>query len=221
MSQLTTAELPLLHVLRLVGAADIDRLSAASGLPVAAVERGLARPSADGLARIRGAGREAWVLTDAGRRVVEERLADELDRLGTAAEVRRLYVEFQALNRRVLDLCSEWQLREVDGELVVNDHRDSVHDRWVLTRLQATHREARPVLQALASAAPWFGGYLARLDSALDEVIGGQHQWLDSPAIDSYHSVWFELHEDLLASLGIDRHAETRAAADGLEGGDR
>jgi hypothetical protein len=26
--------------------------------------------------------------------------------------------------------------------------------------------------------------------------------------IDSYHSVWFELHEDLLATLGIERGSE-------------
>ena len=27
--------------------------------------------------------------------------------------------------------------------------------------------------------------------------------------IDSYHTVWFELHEDLLATLGLERAAET------------
>ena len=26
--------------------------------------------------------------------------------------------------------------------------------------------------------------------------------------IDSYHTVWFELHEDLLATLGIERSSE-------------
>ncbi|MDQ1375434.1 MAG: hypothetical protein QOJ09_2772, partial [Actinomycetota bacterium] len=29
------------------------------------------------------------------------------------------------------------------------------------------------------------------------------------PLIDSYHTVWFELHEDLLSTLGIERGSET------------
>jgi hypothetical protein len=28
---------------------------------------------------------------------------------------------------------------------------------------------------------------------------------VDSPLIDSFHTVWFELHEHLLATLGIER----------------
>jgi pyruvate,orthophosphate dikinase len=31
------------------------------------------------------------------------------------------------------------------------------------------------------------------------------------PIIDSYHTVWFELHEDLMAINGLTRAAEARA----------
>ena len=33
-------------------------------------------------------------------------------------------------------------------------------------------------------------------------------EWFTKPVIDSYHTVWFELHEDLLATLGIERASE-------------
>jgi hypothetical protein len=29
--------------------------------------------------------------------------------------------------------------------------------------------------------------------------------------VDSYHTVWFELHEDLLCTLGLERSSETTA----------
>ena len=52
------------------------------------------------------------------------------------------------------------------------------------------------------------GGYGPRLSSALAKVQGGDGEWFTKPTIDSYHTVWFELHENLLATLGIERGAE-------------
>ena len=37
---------------------------------------------------------------------------------------------------------------------------------------------------------------------------------MTKPMIDSYHSVWFELHEDLLATLGIERGSEPTTEED-------
>ncbi|WP_459547562.1 hypothetical protein [Nocardia sp. X0981] len=45
-------------------------------------------------------------------------------------------------------------------------------------------------------------------DQALRRARGGEHDWMDRTDVDSRHRVWFELHEDLLATLGIDRRAE-------------
>ena len=39
-------------------------------------------------------------------------------------------------------------------------------------------------------------------------VGGGDTRFVASPRVDSYHSVWFELHEDLLATLGFERTGE-------------
>jgi hypothetical protein len=36
----------------------------------------------------------------------------------------------------------------------------------------------------------------------------GETEWLTSPRVDSYHTVWMQLHEDLLLALGRDRASE-------------
>lgn len=47
-----------------------------------------------------------------------------------------------------------------------------------------------------------------RFDVALHSALAGQNEWVDRTDIDSCHRVWFQLHEDLLATLGIDRRTE-------------
>jgi len=50
-----------------------------------------------------------------------------------------------------------------------------------------------------------FGGYPDRFRAALERVDRGQRNWVDGSRIDSCHTVWFELHEDLLSTLGLER----------------
>ncbi len=42
----------------------------------------------------------------------------------------------------------------------------------------------------------------------MKRVAAGQSRWLDGLGIDSCHTVWMQLHEDLLASLGLQRGDE-------------
>jgi hypothetical protein len=44
---------------------------------------------------------------------------------------------------------------------------------------------------------------------ARQQVLDGAPEWLLSPRIDSYHTVWMQLHEDLLLGLGIQRSDES------------
>ena len=59
----------------------------------------------------------------------------------------------------------------------------------------------------LAGALKRFEGYSARYDAALRSVLEGEHHWVDGIEVDSCHLVWMQLHEDLIASLGLDRSA--------------
>jgi hypothetical protein len=40
-------------------------------------------------------------------------------------------------------------------------------------------------------------------------VRAGDHNYVTKLTIDSYHTIWFELHEDLMATLGIRRGEDT------------
>jgi hypothetical protein len=149
-----------------------------------------------------------WLLTAGGRAEGERRLAAELDGTGTQAAVAGAYARFLAVNQPLLDACTGWQLRAVDGSLVVNDHTDPAHDATVLAHLVTLDDAVQPVVADLAEALGRFGSYGPRLSGALAKVQGGDVDWFTKPTIDSYHSVWFELHENLLATLGIDRATE-------------
>jgi hypothetical protein len=55
------------------------------------------------------------------------------------------------------------------------------------------------------------GAYGRRLDAAAAAAAGGDHRFIASPRVDSYHGVWFELHEDLIRLAGTTREEEVAA----------
>jgi hypothetical protein len=124
------------------------------------------------------------------------------------AECARVYEAFRPLNREVLQLCTDWQMRPGG---VPNDHTDIAYDWSVIDRLAALDERAGPVLQRLGDAEPRFAPYRERLRAARLRVLDGERDWLISPRVDSYHTVWMELHEELLAALGLERGSEEQA----------
>jgi hypothetical protein len=53
--------------------------------------------------------------------------------------------------------------------------------------------------------------YRARLRRAADAAIAGDGRFVASPRVDSYHGIWFELHEDLIQLAGRTREEEAAA----------
>ena len=198
-------ETMVLHGLRLKAFPDTDALAVAVGLPVDDVAATLARFATDGLVRRVEGHITGWTLTPEGRRDGERRLADELEAAGAREAVRDGYQRFVALNTELLEVCTDWQMR---GD-AVNDHRDAAYDQQVVDRLIDLHVKVRPVVADLRGHLARFAPYATRLRTALERVTEGERDWFTKPTIDSYHSVWFELHEDLLATLGLERAKET------------
>jgi hypothetical protein len=60
----------------------------------------------------------------------------------------------------------------------------------------------------LTAAFARFDSYQGRLAWALTVAQGGDQRYVASPRVDSYHSVWFELHEDLIRLIGRRRSDE-------------
>jgi hypothetical protein len=200
-----------LHGLRLKGFAEPDAVAAAFGLDAGEVEADLKSLADEALVTRRDGRISGWSLTPDGRAAHAAEIGAELEAAGARPAIEDAYRRFLGVNGDMLGVCTDWQLRRDDGTQQVNDHRDAVYDDAVVQRLAAIDEQVRPAVADLGAALDRFGRYAPRLANALEKVLAGQPEWFTKPVIDSYHSVWFELHEDLLATLGIERAQETRA----------
>ena len=187
----------LLQVLCIKGRAKPDSLAAAVDVDVAAVieqceEAGLVENTKLG-----------YRVTDIGRSRADERYATE--RLVAGPVIEDVYEAFLPINDQVKQIVTDWQLREVDGAMVLNDHQDAAYDARVIARLRDLDGEVAAALARLSAALPRFDGYARRLRRALDAISAGDHTMVAAPIKDSYHTVWFELHEELLVLSGRQR----------------
>jgi hypothetical protein len=141
-----------------------------------------------------------------GRERLNTLLAEE--RSGIDQNVlAKSYDDFRAANNTFKALMSDWQLK--DGQ--PNAHDDAEYDAAVLNRLDDVHQQVLPIIAAVVTLLPRLNGYGKKLDSALAKVKAGDTIWLARPIIDSYHTVWFELHEELIVASGLTREEEARA----------
>jgi len=178
----------VLHEVRLRGVIDTEHGTAVTTL----IEAGLVVQAPRGL-RVTPAGREVhttWA-----------RVGDtEIE-----ATVERAYQRFMVLNPELLRLCTEWQVKPGGA---TNDHKDPEYDWAIFDRLSSIDDRVGPLVSSVARAVDRFDGYRARLRAARRKVDEGAHEWFTSPRIDSYHTVWMQLHEDLLLALGKERSSE-------------
>lgn len=148
----------------------------------------------------------SWSMTDLGRQHEERLLAEDLDGKGVRDVVGAAHERFLPLNRRLGPLMTRWQLRPTaDDPLAFNDHRDLRYDDAVLRELERLAADLREVTDDLAEALPRLGVHQPRVDAALGRVRAGDNRWVDAPEVASMNLVWIQLHEDLLATLGIQR----------------
>ena len=141
---------------------------------------------------------------------VDERFAGDAVRL--APVIEPLLTEFHAANDELKQVIAAWQTREVDGDTVPNDHADADYDAAVVGRLRTdVHPAIVPIIDVVASSEPRFARYADRLGGALAAVVEGDGQMVAHPIRDSYHTVWFELHEELIRLSGRNRADEAAA----------
>jgi hypothetical protein len=152
------------------------------------------------------AGPPGWSLTEAGRARNEALLGEDVDARGVRERVERVHEDFVALNARALDAFTRWQVRAIPGDaLAPNDHRDAQWDDRVLDDLGSLGRRLVPLATTLTGLLPRCEGYDSRYAAALARAEQGERAWVAGLGVDSCHRVWFELHEDLVATLGLVR----------------
>jgi hypothetical protein len=72
----------------------------------------------------------------------------------------------------------------------------------IVDRLGNLHERAEKILVQLINGLPRFDYYQRKLTGALEKAEDGQSEWVSDARLPSYHTLWFELHEDLLRILG-------------------
>jgi pyruvate,water dikinase len=199
-SSLKTA---VLQIMRLKGAVNAEQVAAAVGTEPAHAETVLEALIASGACEQRPRGIR---LTKPGRAGLEQLLADERAQIDPHA-MEAVYAEFTPINADFKSLVTRWQQRDGDA----NDHSDATYDAAILLELEQVHDRLMPVLERAAEAVPRLQHYPPRFTKALDRIRAGDHIWLLRPVIDSYHTVWFELHEDLIGASGLTRLDEAAA----------
>jgi pyruvate, orthophosphate dikinase len=162
---------------------------------------------ADGLVEM-AAG--SFRLTADGKAVGHERITEDTTSWGLDNALAALDA-FLVLDLRMKDTVTAWQMREVDGAQTFNDHTDAAYDARVMDRLAALHVDAAAWLAPLVSGLPRLGAYGERLELAAAMAATGDGKYVASPRVDSYHSIWFELHEDLILLAGRNRADEVAA----------
>jgi hypothetical protein len=115
------------------------------------------------------------------------------------ASMATAYEEFLSANAEFKIVVSDWTLKQ--GE--PNTHEDSRYDAAVLTRLDQVHARVVMVISTAEKQIPRLRGYADKLAAALHRIGAGDTAWLTQPVVDSYHTVWFELHEELLQAAGV------------------
>ena len=197
-------EIRVLQALRLKGRALPEDVAAAAGIDPAELSPIVEKLTADGNAE---EARGRLKLTKPGREVLEGLLAEERKGVDQDA-LKSAYHDFDAHNSTFKQLITDWQLK--DGE-TPNDHSDAAYDQQIVDRIGALDADFAPLLERIVAVAPRLQPYPARFAGALAKLQAGDHTWIARPMIDSYHTVWFELHEDLIGLAGLNRADEAAA----------
>jgi pyruvate,water dikinase len=196
-------ETAVLQVIRCKGAVNTEQIAAALGMEPSDAATVLDAVIASGVAERRPRGTR---LTKPGRARLVQLLAAERDRINPNA-MDVAYTEFTPINGDFKSLVTRWQQRDGDP----NDHSDAAYDGAILRELELVHDRLMPVLKLAAEALPRLQHYPPRFVKALNHIRAGEHNWFLRPVIDSYHTVWFELHEDLIGACGLTRLDEAAA----------
>jgi pyruvate, orthophosphate dikinase len=197
----------LIACLFVKGFGKTDALAEALGTPAEAIEAILADLVAKGQAEQLRVGAR---LSAAGKVAAQEVLASERAGLDHP-RLERDYERFTPLNADFKALVTDWQMRPINGKPTRNDHSDAAYDAAVLARLPPLHAAASALVDDIAGYAPRIGAFGRRLSSALAKIENGDHRYITAPDRDSYHTIWFELHQHLINLLGVTRQQEAAA----------
>lgn len=194
-----------LHGLAVKKAGSAAAVADILGSDEAGVSSALDGAAAEGRAM---AAKGMFMVTPVGRSWLDERYPQVFADIRANPDATAAYERFERINGELLSLFTDWQMMPAGSERVPNDHSDADYDADLIDRLGAQHDRAQRPLGEFAELEPRLGEYTRRLEAAYDKVLAGDKDFVSGARVDSYHTVWFELHEDLLRMLGREREEQ-------------
>jgi len=130
-----------------------------------------------------------WMLTESGEEAISQFRKAEVE--GREKELEAVYEKFDEENNTFKKIVSEWQIGK--------------DDQKALDELEGVHARIGEIFQGLTELVPRYEIYPSRFSRALQNLKDGKTEYLAKYSVDSYHTIWFELHEDLINLLGKER----------------
>ena len=128
-------------------------------------------------------------MTPAGVEELERLIVEEGAR--TSGELEGCYARFTTIDPLVkkASVTSQDNFEEGVDQLL------TVHDR------------AKGCVRKIATCVPRYEPYRTRLDSAVERIVAGDKKSFTASQFppDSYHQAWWELHTDLVTTLGVEK----------------
>ena len=146
----------------------------------------------------------SWGIRQKGEVTVSEHRKLLLERCASKEEFLRLCTQFEILNIEFKTLVTKWQIREFQGSSTPNDHKDSEYDFSIIEQLANVHEKTKNMIRQISFIFPFYKRFLDRFQNSFRHIANGEFDFIDISR-DSYHNIWFEIHESLLQLSGTKR----------------
>jgi len=146
------------------------------------------------------------MVTETGTAMAKDSAGQMYAQLRDDPDIERWHARFEPLNRQLLRAITSWQTIDVGGSRVPNEHADAEYDEKVRSQIDAIVTKMGRLLDELGAKVPRLLRYRERLMDALARADAGDARFISDVRVDSIHSIWFEMHEDVLLVLGKERN---------------
>ena len=148
---------------------------------------------------------EKYLLTPIGQVTLKAAYSKCFGALRKNKDCLAAYNDFERINDDLKQAITDWQTIKVAGQTVANDHSNQDYDDSIIDRIGSIHEKVDGILERLGKKEERINHYRDPLLCALEKSEDGEIAWISDATIASYHTVWFELHEDLLRVMGRER----------------
>jgi pyruvate,orthophosphate dikinase len=136
-----------------------------------------------------------YSLSDVGRELLLTDLGEK-QALIPIADLEQLHQQFLELDSELKSLVTGWQLTQ---------EKDESDLKELHSRLEIITTNIGTDLIQLENIDRTFRRYVPLFEIALDGIKDGNTSMIASPLKDSYHTLWFELHQELIDLSGMSR----------------